>query len=258
MSTSWIINSAMSALLLLPFSLVLLCAFGLWLRGRWPRFGTGLSLLALLVLTVLSTQPGAMLLVAPLEKLNPPLSPANAASAQAIVVLGAGRITNAPEYDGRDVPSAIALQRLRYAAKLHRDTGLPILLSGGMPDGSPVSEAAIMERVLREDFVVPTRWLDERSNNTAENARDAAAMLRQAGVQRILLVTDAMHMQRARLAFQRTGLTVIAAPTVFSSAERVTIADWFPRSRWLQRSDYASHEWLGLAWYWLQHRRAAP
>ncbi|HWT71829.1 MAG TPA: YdcF family protein [Oxalicibacterium sp.] len=258
MSGSWIFNSAMSALLLLPFSLVLWCAFGLWLRGRWLRFGTGVSLMALLLLTVFSTRPGAMLLVAPLEKMNPPLSAAQAAGAQAIVVLGAGRIANAPEYDGRDVPSAIGLQRLRYAAKLHRDTGLPILLSGGMPDGSTVSEAAIMERVLREDFVVPTRWLEERSNNTAENARDAAAMLRKSGIQRILLVTDAIHMQRARLAFQRTGLTVIAAPTVFDSAERVTIVDWFPRSRWLQRSDYASHEWLGLAWYWLKQHRAAP
>lgn len=257
MSPSWIFNSAMSALLLLPLSLVLWCVFGLWLRSHWPRFGTSVSLLALFVLTALSTRPGAMLLVAPLERMNPPLSAAQAAGAQAIVVLGAGRIANAPEYGGRDVPSAVGLQRLRYAAKLHRDTGLPILLSGGLPDGSAMSEAAIMERVLREDFVVPTRWLEERSNNTAENARDTAAMLRQAGVQRILLVTDAIHMQRARLAFQRTGLIVIAAPTVFNSTERVTIADWFPRSRWLQRSDYASHEWLGLAWYWMQQRRAA-
>jgi uncharacterized SAM-binding protein YcdF (DUF218 family) len=111
--------------------------------------------------------------------------------------------------------------------------------------------------VLREDFVVPARWLEERSNNTADNARDSAAMLKQAGIQRILLVTDAAHMQRARLAFQRTGLTVIAAPTVFHSAERSTIVDWFPRSKWLQRSDYAAHEWLGLGWYWLQHRGSA-
>lgn len=253
MNSSWIINSAMSALLLLPFSLLLLCALGLWLRRRRPRFGVFVSLLALSALTVLSIRPGAMLVVAPLEKLNPPLVLSDAVGAQAIVVLGAGRIANAPEYGGEDVPSAPALQRLRYAAKLYRETGLPILISGGMPDGAKISEAAIMGRTLREDFVVPVRWLEERSNNTAENARNAVALLQQAGIRRILLVTDAMHMQRARLAFLHTGLTVVAAPTVFHSAERRTITDWFPRSKWLQYSDYAAHEWLGLAWYWLQH-----
>jgi uncharacterized SAM-binding protein YcdF (DUF218 family) len=258
MSQSWIVNSAMSALLLLPFSLLLLCAFGILLRRRWPRFGVTLSLLPLLLLTAFSTRPGAMLLVAPLERLNRPLALSNAVGAQAIVVLGAGRIASAPEYGNEDVPSAAALQRLRYTARLHRDTGLPILISGGMPDGAKVSEAAIMGRVLREDFVVPVRWLEERSNNTDENARDSAAMLQRAGVKRILLVTDAMHMQRARLAFERSGLAVVAAPTVFSSAERSTIVDAFPRSKWLQRTDYAAHEWVGLGWYWLQHRRSAP
>jgi uncharacterized SAM-binding protein YcdF (DUF218 family) len=257
MNQSWIVNSAMSALLLLPFSLILLCALGLMLRRRWPRFGVSLSLLALLALTLLSTRPGAMLIIAPLERLNPPFALSKAVGAQAIVVLGAGRIANAPEYAGEDVPSAIALQRLRYAAKLHRDTGLPVLVSGGMPDGAKISEAAIMGRVLREDFVVPVRWLEEHSNNTEENARDSAAILQQAGIRRILLVTDAIHMPRARQAFERTGLAVVAAPTVFHSAERSTIVDIFPRSRWLQRSDYAAHEWLGIGWYWLRHRFSA-
>ena len=256
MNQSWIVNSAMSALLLLPFSLILLCLLGIALRRRWPRFGLSLSLLALLILTLFSTRPGAMLLVAPLERLNAPLALSKAVGAQAIVVLGAGRIANAPEYGDADVPSAAALQRLRYAAKLHRDTGLPLLTSGGMPDGAKVSEAVIMERVLREDFVVPVRWMEQQSNNTEENARDSAAMLQQAGIRRILLVTDALHMQRARLAFERAGLAVVAAPTVFYSAERATIVDYFPRSKWLQRSDYAAHEWLGLAWYWLRHQLA--
>jgi uncharacterized SAM-binding protein YcdF (DUF218 family) len=151
----------------------------------------------------------------------------------------------------------MALQRLRYAAKLQRETGLPILITGGRPDGSAESEAAIMARALREDFVVPVRWQEQESDNTAENAQFSAAILRKAGVQRILLVTDAMHMQRARLAFQQTGLDIVAAPTIFISAESGTAVDLIPHARWLQYSAYAMHEWLGLAWYRLRHHDPA-
>jgi len=252
MNTGWLLHTAVSALLLPPFDLILLCALGLLVRARWPRLGAMLSAIALVLLTLLSTRPGAMLLVAPLEALNPPLAAPDAAGAQAIVVLGAGRIRHAPEYGGQDIPSLIALQRLRYAAKLQRETGLPILASGGSPDGSASSEAAIMAQALQQDFVVPVRWLEEDSNDTAENARRSAAILRKAGMQRILLVTDAMHMERAKDAFRRAGLTVIAAPTLFNSADPGTWADLFPDSRWLRLSAYAGHEWLGLLWYRLR------
>jgi uncharacterized SAM-binding protein YcdF (DUF218 family) len=257
MSASWIFNAAVGALLLPPLNLILLCVLGLWLTRRHPRTGATLSVLSLVLLIALSTRPGAMLVVAPLEKLNAPLSATDVKNAQAIVVLGAGRISNAPEYGGQDIPSSIALQRLRYAAKLQRETGLPILITGGRPDGSAESEAAIMARTLREDFVVPVRWLEPESNNTAENAQFSAAILRKAGVQRILLVTDAMHMQRARLVFKQTGLTIVAAPTAFTSAESGTAVDLIPHARWLQYCGYAMHEWLGLAWYRLRHQDRA-
>lgn len=249
MSTRWIINTVISALLLPPFSLILLCLFGLYLRRRWPRCGLAVSIAALLVLTLLSTYPGAMFVVRPLEKMNQPFNIADVGGVQAIVVLGGGRISSAPEFNGHDLPSAIALQRLHYAAFLQRQTGLPILVSGGQPDGSVASEAAIMARVLRQDFMVPVQWLESQSNNTAENARYSATLLQQVGIKRILLVTDALHMQRAKTAFQKAGLTVLPAPTIFLSSVRPTIADYLPRSAWLQRSSYALHEWLGIVWY---------
>lgn len=46
-----------------------------------------------------------------------------------------------------------------------------------------------------------------------ENARFSAAILAPLGVTRILLVTDAFHMPRARRAFAIAGLDPIAAPT---------------------------------------------
>ncbi|ABR90355.1 Uncharacterized conserved protein [Janthinobacterium sp. Marseille] len=257
MSSAWLFNTVAGALLLPPLNLILLCALGLLLRPRWPRLGLGLSVLALVVLALCSTRFGATLFISPLEKFNPPLQLGDASGAQAIVVLGGGRISNALEYAGQDIPSSPTLHRLRYAATLYRTTHLPVLVSGGQPDGAAVSEAAVMARVLREDFSVPVRWLEQASNNTAENAQLSARMLREAGVKHILLVTDAMHMQRAKQVFTQAGLKVVAAPTIFISNARHTPADFLPSSQWLQQTSYALHEWLGLAWYRWRYPPAA-
>ena len=254
MSLSWLINAAMGALLLPPLNLILLCALGLWLRRRWPRLGVGLSIAALLILTVISTRFGASLFITPLERFNPALTSAKDSGAQAIVVLGVGRISAAPEYAALDIPSAAALQRMHYAAKLQRETSLPLLVSGGQPDGAAESEAAIMARVLRENFSAPVKWVEGASNNTAENAQFSYRMLNPVGVRRVLLVTDALHMQRAKLVFEQMGFEVIAAPTIFVSNTRSTPADFLPGAQWLQKSSYAMHEWLGLAWYGLRYR----
>ena len=254
MSLSWLINAAMGALLLPPLNLILLCALGLWLRRRWPRLGVGLSIAALLILTVISTRFGASLFITPLERFNPALTSAKDSGAQAIVVLGVGRISAAPEYAALDIPSAAALQRMHYAAKLQRETSLPLLVSGGQPDGAAESEAAIMARVLRENFSVPVKWVEGASNNTAENAQFSYRMLNPVGVRRVLLVTDALHMQRAKLVFEQMGFEVIAAPTIFVSNTRSTPADFLPGAQWLHKSSYAMHEWLGLAWYGLRYR----
>jgi len=257
LSSSWLFNAVAGALLLPPLNLILLCALGLLLRPRWPRLGLGLSLLALVVLTVCSTRFGAGLFVAPLERQNLPLQAEDASGAQAIVVLGGGRLTNAPEYAGQDIPSSASLQRLRYAANLYRSTHLPVLVTGGHPDGGKTSEASVMARVLQEDFSVPVRWQEQSSNNTAENAQLSARMLREAGITRILLVTDAIHMPRAKWIFMQTGLEVVAAPTIFVSRAHNTPADFLPSSQGLQLSSYALHEWLGLAWYRWRYRNPA-
>lgn len=254
MNAGWIINTTLGALLLPPLNLILLCALGLYLRKRMPRLGLLLSTCALIVLALISTRAGVYLFVTPLEKLNPPLLSPKAGDAQAIVVLGGGRISRATEYGARDIPSAATLQRIRYAARLQRQTGLPLLASGGRPDGAEESEAAIMARVLTEDFSVPVKWQEQVSNNTAENARLSSRILRDAGIHRVFLVTDAIHMQRAKVIFEKFGLEVVAAPTIFISAARPTAMDFLPHAQWLSTVSYALHERLGLIWYHLRHR----
>jgi uncharacterized SAM-binding protein YcdF (DUF218 family) len=251
--SAWLLTNAVSALLLPPLNLLLVCGVGILLRRRWQRLGTALALLSLFLLTALSTNAGARLLIRPLENMTPALMSPRTAGAQAIVILGGGRHRDAPEYGGQDVPRGNTLARLRYGARLHRETGLPLLATGGSPEGVADSEAVLMASVLRDDFGMEPRWVDGRSDNTANSAMFSAAILRRAGISRILLVTDALHMPRSQQVFGEAGLSVIAAPTNYLGRGSLQAIDFVPGAAALRNSHYALHEWIGIVWYRLAH-----
>ncbi|MET0962227.1 MAG: YdcF family protein [Noviherbaspirillum sp.] len=253
-------NEMPRELILPPSSLFLLMAIGLLLRRRFPLGGRLLTGGAIVALFVLSTSVGARLFVAPLERLTAPLQAVHNTGAQAIVVLAAGRVRNAPEYEGRDIPDYIALARLRYAARLQRATKLPVLVTGGngVQAEASWSKAEAMAAALREDFGVPVKWVEGKSRNTAENAAFSADLLRPDGVRRVLLVTDAMHMPRSRTAFQRAGLDVVAAPTLFFSYTPLSAGAWLPSAEGLRLSWYAMYELFGIAWYRLRYQDPMP
>lgn len=252
-----LINAIPRSLILPPSSLFLLILIGLALWRRWPRTGRALAGGGVAALALLSMPKVAELFVRPLERMTAPLHAPERAGAQAIVVLAAGRLRDAPEYGGRDIPDYIALARLRYAAHLQRRTELPVLVSGGTAGEPragerPYSLGDAMATALREDFGVPVRWVEARSRDTAENAAYSAALLREDEVRRVLLVTDAMHMARARAAFERAGLEVVDAPTMFFTGQARSIHAWIPSAEGLRRSWYALYELIGIAWYRLR------
>lgn len=246
------LGAALAALvkvaLLPPAGLLLLYAAGAWLARRRPRPGWRICHGAVALLYVLSTGAGSWLLVLPLESIEPVLDARAAPQAQAIVVLSAGRIKHSPEYGGSAVPDFVALERMSYAAHLARKTGLPLLVTGGLLSDQPDDEALAtgMKRVFESSFGLQVRWSESASVNTAENASLSAPMLKRDGVTRILLVTDAMHMHRARALFEREGLVVTPAPTFFVSAPPFDLSDLVPTPEHMRRSRYALYEWLGL------------
>jgi len=254
MLASFTISQLAHVVLLPPMCLFLAMLAGWLLRRRWPRLGNALAGGGLAALVALSTDAGARLLVRPLENMTAPLAwsgPVSAsAPAQAIVVLAAGNSEHAPEYGGNS-PDGIALARLRYGARLQHRSSLPLLVSGGNADParSIPAKAVAMAQVLREDFRTDVRWVEADSATTAENAIFSARLLKPAGVHTVLLVTDAMHMPRARRAFERAGLRVVAAPTVFRAWGPLSASSFLPSADALASSYYAVYEWIGLAWY---------
>lgn len=246
MSMSFLATNLLATFLLPPLNGLLLLGIGWALLGRRPRLarallGTGLALLVVLALPAVGD---AML--RSLE--GEPFDPARAGNAQAIVVLGGGRYLAAPEYGG-DTVGDYTLARVRYGARLHRQTGLPLLVTGGKPDGGETNEAETMRRVLAEEFGVPVRWMEGASNNTRENAIYSAALLKRDGVSRVLLVTHAWHMPRAARAFAAAGIGVSPAPTLFRRAP-LGLMSFVPQG--YKSSGWAMHEWIGMLWYRLR------
>ncbi|HEX7043345.1 MAG TPA: YdcF family protein [Burkholderiales bacterium] len=256
-------TKAVGAFLLPPGIVIVLGLLGLLVLPRWRLLAGVLVGSGTLALYVLSLPATGMALLHRLESGFPALPTPDAtlrARAEAIVVLGGGREMEAPEYRG-DTVSAATLERLRYAARLHRATGLPVLVSGGSPFGELVAEAELMQRVLLEDFRVPTTWVERRARTTLENAAYARALLQAAGIRRVFVVTHAWHMARAAWAFERTGLEIQPAPVGFGRSKASgTVLDWLPSARGLSLTSRALREHLALAWYRWRDRmgRIAP
>jgi len=246
MSYSFALTNFLAAFLLPPLNGLLVVGLGWAMLRRRPHLGKNLVGGGLLLLLVLALPAVGKAMIRTLEA--GPVRPEQLKQAQAIVLLGGGRYRNAPEY-GEDTVGDYTLVRLRYAARLQRETGLPILVTGGNPDGPGLSEGETMRRVLTAEMGVPVRWVEGASNNTRENAQYSAAMLKRDGVTRVLLVTHAWHMPRALPAFAAAGITAIPAPTKFQN-KQLGVLDFVPHGYSL--SNFAMHEWIGIAWYWLR------
>lgn len=233
-----------SALILPPTSLILLAFVGLWLSHRHPRAGKTLIALALTTLLILSLPITGNALIHSLET-NPPITEAQLKDIQAIVVLGARKNNQAPEYGNTDTVNRWSLERLRYAAHLQRLTGKPILVTGGAPFGGR-PEADAMAESLKQDFNAKTIWIEDQSNDTAENAVYSARILKQHGVSKIALVSQAWHTARAVTLFEQQGLKVYPAPTGFTREEIEPLAQWLPKASALDKSSTAIREWIAV------------
>lgn len=170
---------------------------------------------------------------------------------QAIVVLGYDRYTDAPEFAEQSTTSGADMERLRYAALLHRYTHLPIAVIGGDPLKTGTSEAELMKRSLELDFLVPVTWADGNSMNTHDNAIYAKMLLKKEGIEHVYLVTHAWHMKRAVMSFEGQGLRVTPAPTAFTTFNRMQ-SGWhafIPAAGSMQQNNRYLHEFIGMLWY---------
>lgn len=240
-------TAAAAVWLLPPLAPLLLIFAGVWVLTTRPRAGRALIVGGAGILLVLSIPRVGSALVATLEQ---PYRDPVLEAAEAIVVLGGGSYTGAPEY-GQDTVNGSTLERLRYGALLQWRTKKPLLVAGGSPR-SATPEAVQMGAVLEQEWNIPVAWRDEASNTTQENARNSYSILSAAGVKRIYLVTHALHMPRAQRAFESAGFTVVPAPTRYAIRHDRDLVDFLPSVDGLLLSSYFCRELLGAIWYRLK------
>ena len=226
---------------------VALVWLGWRLRRRSCRLA-GVAWTVALLLYAASIAPVSDWLLHGLEYRVPPVS---VTGADGIVVLGGGTTKDVPMPPGWSGQLAGAAgQRLMVAFVLHRQTGLPVLVSGGEVFSEYGREAVIMRDILVSFGVAPAKIiLEDRSLNTTENARFTAPILRERGWRRPLLVTSAFHMPRSVSEFRRAGISVAPYPAGFYASRRYhgTLLDVVPSGSALRGTSIALKEYLGLA-----------
>ncbi|MDA0662701.1 MAG: YdcF family protein [Proteobacteria bacterium] len=240
--------SLIKELALPPANLLVLVIAGYLLRRR--RSGKILIATGFVALCLLSNAFVSSHLLKALEAGIAAPGP-QAAPPQAIVVLSAGYLALQPAGDAVTVDS-MTLERLRFAARRHRETGLPLLVTGGSgrhENRPPVGR--LMADSLQRDFGMAAAWVEDRSATTMENATFSAEILAPLGIRSVYVVTQAWHLPRAIAAFRAAGFTVwpVAAGYTNTDSMELDPAIFIPSAKALRNSYYAIHELLGRVWY---------
>ncbi len=250
---SFSVVALIKAIILPPALNFVVIAIGLLLLNKYKYCARVLLFAGALSLVLFCWLPFSHALLKSLEKYPPLVPPVVVNKEQAIVVLSAGSYPYAKEY-GKAIDGTAALERDHYAAFIHRETGLPILVSGGYVVSSDMSEASVMADTLKNSFNASVTWQEGKSRNTAENAIYSAALLKENGIEKIYLVTHAWHMLRAVKMFEKQGLEVTPAPTMFASNMTNTSWDYYlPNASALFNVRIALREYIGIVWYKLRY-----
>jgi uncharacterized SAM-binding protein YcdF (DUF218 family) len=236
--------------------LLLICA---WIvRKRRPKISVSMCAAAVLLLFVLGCPTTSQWLVRSLENQYPDRGLSVEPNAQAIIVLGGS--LNLPSDTHQFVGLTNSSDRIDEGLRLYRAGKAPlIVVSGGdSPLNTrirPLHEADYM-RSLLEEWGAPDSAIlvEDASINTRENALFTHKLLAAHGINRVLLVTSAIHMPRAVAAFRKVGFDVVAAPADFQSGwvAQASVFNWLPSSGSLLNSSNVLHEWLGYFIYKLR------
>ena len=202
------------------------------------------GLFLILLLIALVNIPG--LLLRPLETRFPALRRAPSDRVAGIILLGGFHINSrvATELD-----SDVTSERVDVRSDLSERVTETVRLSKLYPDARILysgggTEAQLGKKVLMRLGVEHERIIIEnRSQNTAGNARSSKIIAAPKPLEKWLLVTSAFHMPRAMGAFRAVGFPVQADPVDFRGLRAETGAR--------QQAALALREYLALFIYWV-------
>lgn len=242
---------------LLLFLLSGLAILNLWRKRRETRLRLLLVTLPFVLLSLVCTPAVSYFAVGSLEWRYPPLD-GRPPDAQAIVALSGG-LRPVDEKWSRVELGDDTLRRCLLATRLYRQgKRCPVVLSGGKVDAErpgPTLSTAMRDFLVESGVDESDLVLEDRSATTYENAVKSANLLKQRGIERVILVTDAMHLRRAEGCFQAQGIEVIPRGTSYrANFLSCSPSDFLPNASAARDMKRVLHEWLGILWYQLNGR----
>lgn len=153
-----------------------------------------------------------------------------AGPADAIVVLGAAA------YDAR--PSPVFTERIRHGIDLYeRGHAKVLVFTGGYGDGARFSESQVARTyALRAGVPEDAILIETLSRTTWQNLARSRDLLSDHNLQRVIVVSDPLHMARALRLSRSLGIDAVGSPTP-SSRFRSFRTQW----RFLAREVYFFH-----------------
>ena len=232
-----------------PFGLtIVLLLFGILRKKILP------SLLALLLLTLLSLPLVSNQLIKSLERNYSVISPNELDTADTVVVLSGMLQTIKQdsmihyEFSGAvdRIFAGINLLKMGKAQKI-------ILTRGKLPWNKGVPEGDYLAEFLQSQGIDPNRiLLTEIVQNTNDEAKAISTMLPKTS--EVILITSAFHMPRAEKVFQNQNLKIIPYAVDFrSSAKDIDVLDFLPQANAFKDSSFYFREIIGSVLYSLRY-----
>ncbi|MBF9015549.1 MULTISPECIES: YdcF family protein [unclassified Oceanispirochaeta] len=241
---------------IMPPGLILAVMIFILFFIRKKRFPFFLLLSLTLFFYLLSSRFISEALIYPLESYAVEAGRDAYGEAELIVVLGGGSVVQKDENDRlRNSPANVTADRLLEAILLQKETGLPLLFTGGNvlkgrdAPGEAEGVRIILKRYgLSEDMYI----LESESRNTYENALYSSE---KTSYRDIILISSAFHLKRAALCFEASGFRIssLRAVDLRVDEKKISVLDFLPSMGALQNSYTALHEYWGLLYYRLYY-----
>ncbi|WP_418138559.1 ElyC/SanA/YdcF family protein [Marinomonas sp. RS-M-Aa-14] len=232
-------------MMLMPIPLTLLAMLlAFFLMKKCPKFAKLLLFCAILLLGLTSWFSVADKLIATVEHDFPVFDIQQ--PVDVVIVLGSGHkdLSNTPE-----------IMQLGNSALFRLEEGLRILKANpnaqlfvsGYSGEMTEPHAEIMRRAAIELGVQPNRIKAfPLAKDTEEEAKSMKPYL---DGKQAALVTEASHLKRASIFFEKAGINIIPAPALYLGSEK---SDWQIDANAAYKSQRAFYEWLGRGWQWIK------
>lgn len=158
----------------------------------------------------------------------------------AAIVLGAGVIN--------DQPSPVLRERINHALNLYRAGVVDYLIfTGGIGQGDRMTESEVARQYALEQGIPADRiFIETSSRITYENLLEAREIVLAQGFDRVLLVSDPLHMRRAMTMADDLGLNAASSPTPTSA-----YVSWQRKAKFLVREVFFYAGYLIQRWFFL-------